>query len=139
MTRINAEPRTFNFAGSCFLVQPFRIALFHDVEGRIDEDFDKVETGILVDLTSKRAISAVGRDERGQRYTRGVRKQARDLSSRRPPKNDIYGKAAKGEGGKGLDSEGRTSPILRMFSLRDFSSNPRSLFRPKRTLSPSNL
>ena len=31
----------------------------------------------------------------------------------------------------------RTSPILRMFSLRDFSSNPRSLFNPKRTLSPS--
>ena len=45
-----------------------------------------------------------------------------------------------GEGrGKGLDSEGRTSPILRMFSLRDFSSNPRSLLRPKRMLSPSNL
>ncbi len=36
-------------------------------------------------------------------------------------------------------SKRRTSPILRIFSLRDFSSNPRSLFRPKRTLSPSNL
>jgi len=58
-----------------------------------------------VDLASKRAISAVGRDERGQRYTRSARKQARDLSSRRPPKNDFYGKAAKGwrgEGGEGV-------------------------------------
>jgi len=72
--------KLFDFAGSCFLVKSFWIALFHDVEGRIDEDFDKVETGILVDLASKRAISAVGRDERGQRYTRGVRKQARDLA-----------------------------------------------------------
>lgn len=90
-----------------------------------------------MDLASKRAISAVGRDECGQRYTRSVRKQARDLSSRRPTKNDFNSKAAKGR--KGLGSEGRTSPILRMFSLRDFSSNPRSLLRPKRTLSPSNL
>ena len=32
----------------------------------------------------------------------------------------------------------RTSPILRMFSLRDFSSNPRSLLSPKRMLSPSS-
>lgn len=58
-----------------------------------------------MDLASKRAISAVGRDERGQRYTRSARKQARDLSSRRPPKNDFYGKAAKGwrgEGGEGV-------------------------------------
>lgn len=31
----------------------------------------------------------------------------------------------------------RTSAIRRMFSLRSFSLKPRSLFRPKRTLSPS--
>ena len=30
-----------------------------------------------------------------------------------------------------------TSPMRRMFSLRSFSLKPRSLFRPKRTLSPS--
>ena len=55
-----------------------------------------------MDLANKRAIIAVGRDERGQRYTRSVRKQARDLSPRRPPKNDFYGKAAEGvEGGNG--------------------------------------
>jgi len=35
--------------------------------------------------------------------------------------------------------EQRTSPILRMFSFLDFSSNPRSLFNPNRTLSPSSL
>jgi hypothetical protein len=39
----------------------------------------------------------------------------------------------------GRGTERRTSPILRIFSLRDFSSNPRSLFSPKRMLSPSNL
>jgi hypothetical protein len=99
----NFEPRTFDFTGSCLLIKPFRVALFHNVEGRIDEDFDKVETGVLVDLASKRAIIAVGRDERGQRYTRSVRKQARDLSSWWPPKNDFYGKAAEGwRGGNGI-------------------------------------
>lgn len=34
---------------------------------------------------------------------------------------------------------GHTSPMRRIFSFRDFSSNPRSLLRPKRMLSPSSL
>ena len=101
----NLEPRTFDFTGSCLLIKPFRVALFHNVEGRIDEDFNKVETGVLVDLANKRAIIAVGRDERGQRYTRSVRKQARDLSSWWPPKNDFYGKAAEGWRGGGGNGE----------------------------------
>jgi len=72
--------KLFDFTGSCLFIKPFRVALFHNVEGRIDEDFNKVETGVLVDLANKRAIIAIGRDERGQRYTRSVRKQARDLA-----------------------------------------------------------
>ena len=80
------DSRTFDFAGSCLFIEPFRIALLHNFERRIDEDFDKVETRILVDLASNRAIGTIGRDERSQRDTRRIRKQARDLNPRRPPK-----------------------------------------------------
>jgi len=70
----------FDFPGPCFFIEPFWIALFYDFERCIDEDFDEVETGRLVDFPSKSAIGAVGRDERRQRDTRGVREQARDLA-----------------------------------------------------------
>lgn len=86
------NPRTFDFAGSCFFIKAFRVALFYNFERRIDEDFNKVKTGILMDLASKRAIRAVGRDECSQRDTRSVRKQARDLSLCGPPKNDFMAK-----------------------------------------------
>ena len=35
------------------------------------------------------------------------------------------------------EERARTSPILLIFSFRDFSSKPRSLLSPKRMLSPS--
>jgi hypothetical protein len=85
------HPRTFDFASSCLFIEPFRIALLHNFERRIDEDFDKVETRILVDLASKRAIGTIGRDERSQRDARRIRKQARDLNPRRPQKKRLHG------------------------------------------------
>jgi hypothetical protein len=78
--------RTFDFAGSCLFIEPFRIALLHNFKGRIDEDFNKVETCILVDLASKRPIGTIRRDECSQRDTRRIREQARNLNPRRPPK-----------------------------------------------------
>ena len=129
--------RTLDLTRAGLLVEALGVARLDDVEGRVDEDLDEREAGLLVEVADDGAVRAEGRDERGEGDARRVREQLRDLHVARAAKGRgrvCFRGGARNQGG---GREGRTSPMRRMFSVRDFSSKPRSLFRPKRMLSPS--
>jgi hypothetical protein len=84
-----------------------------------------------VKVASDLAVRPVGGDEGGEGDGGGVGEEFGDLCF-------FWVLLITRSGGKGGHfREGHTSAMRRMFSLRSFSEKPRSLFRPKRTLSPS--
>lgn len=123
---------TFNLSCTGLLVETLGVALLDDVEGRVDKDLDEAQPRLFVELTRDGAVCTVRRDERCQRDARGVRKELRDLWLNTHKRAASVSTACNGRVGVV-----QTSPILRMFSVRDFSSKPRSLLRPNRMLSPS--
>jgi hypothetical protein len=140
-----------DLAGPRLLVQALGVALLGHLEGQVDVDLDEAErlvraavgAGRLgVKLTGRLAVGAVGRDEGGERYGGGVGEELGYLGGALSACRGFLGvhvfrirsRCGDCKGGKGRG----TSAMRRMFSLRSFSENPRSLFRPKRTLSPSS-
>ena len=70
---------TLDLARPCLLVEALGVTLLDNVEGRIDEDFDERETGLLVQLARDGAVGAVWRDERGEGHAGSAREELRDL------------------------------------------------------------
>lgn len=125
-----------DLTGAGLLVEALRVALLGLLDGDVDEDLDEGEgrvgvVGLLVQGAGLVAVGLVGRDEGGQGEAGRVGKELCDLShSKRQNLISIHLARTQPRGQ-------HTSAMRRMFSLRLFSSKPRSLFRPKRTLSPS--
>lgn len=118
--------RTLDFPCSGLLIQTFGITLFDDAERSIDKYFNEWNGGFLVCFTSNSTVPLIRRDEGGDGNRRGVGEEFGNLN--------IWSANCDG---RCVCGKGRTSPIRLMFSLRDFSSNPRSLFKPNLILSPS--
>lgn len=123
---------TFDFACAGLFVKPFWVPLLYNFNRGIDEDFDEAQPSVLVNLSRDGAVRLIRGNERGEGDTGGVGKEFGDLDERRAI---VLRTSVRVSLDRGIV---RTSPIRRMFSLRDFSSKPKSLFSPKRTLSPSN-
>lgn len=51
--------RTFDFSRSSLFVETLRIPLFHHLDRRVNEDFDKAESGLFVDLSGDGTVCGV--------------------------------------------------------------------------------
>lgn len=124
----NPQQLTLDDASPSLLVKALGVALLDLLKGGINVDLDERDLALLVDGTGELTVGEVRRDEGGE--GRGSRRgyELGDLLSR--------GSVSR-EGWMRYRERERTSPTRRMFSSRSLGENPRSLLRPKRTLSPS--
>ncbi len=94
----------------------------------MDVDFYKGDVAVFMELAGERAVGSIRGDKGRQGGGAGVGEQECNLLQKAAVSAWVN------EAAKHLLF---TSATLLMFSPRSFSLNPRSLFRPKRTLSPS--
>lgn len=78
--RKEVAEHTFDFTSTSLLVKALGITLLNDMERSINEDLDKAETSLLVQLTGDSTVSAVGRDEGSGDDATCIREQLRDLN-----------------------------------------------------------
>lgn len=126
--------KLFNLSGASFLVQTLGIALLGLFDRNIDKDFDKRQWGIDVfgvgvEVPGELSVGFVGGDEGGEGDGGAVREEFGDLVAAcqyrpTPPIVNLVVRIF-------------TSAMRRMFSSRSLGEKPKSLFKPKRTLSPS--
>ena len=96
--------RTLDLTRAGLLVEALGVARLDDVEGRVDEDLDEREAGLLVEVADDGAVRAEGRDERGEGDARRVREQLRDLHVARAAKGRgrvCFRGSARNQGGRG--------------------------------------
>ena len=117
--------RTLDLAGEGLLVEALGVAVLDNVERGVGKHLNEGDAGIGVKLASGIAVSAEGRDERGDRNVAGISKELGHLEK-------VACQWGRAGGGRK-----RTSEMRRMFSWRSASEKPRFLLRPKRMLSPS--
>ena len=67
--------RTLDLAGEGLLVEALGVAVLDNVERGVGKDLNEGDAGIGVQLASGIAVSAEGRDERGDRNVAGISKE----------------------------------------------------------------
>ena len=123
-----------DLASASLLVQTLGVALLSLLDGNVDEDLDEGERrlvvlGVVVEVTGNLAVGLVGGDKGGESDGGAVGEELGDL---REACQRRWSKSSK-------CVPMLTSAIRLMFSSLSLGEKPRSLFRPKRTLSPSSL
>ena len=131
-----------NLSGPSLLVESLWVTLLCFLNRDINEYFNEGDgiilalAGCCMEIARNLAVRDVGRDERRQGDGGGVCKELRNLSALYQhsliPSLLLLCTLSH-------EQKRHTSAIRLIFSFRSFSENPKSLFKPNRTLSPSNL
>lgn len=136
LVRSTYSRKLFDLTRSRLLVETFGVTLFGLFHGNVNKDLYKWQRrvdvfGICVEVTGELAIGFVRGDEGCQGDGCGIGEEFGYLRGR--------SLSISASGCSFTLLQLRTSAIRRMFSSRSLGENPRSLFNPNRTLSPSSL